>query len=57
MGPAAGCEMELLPVLREIRRGRDDQFDTEGDGRWGGKEIRRKEEEVKRGKREFRRRE
>lgn len=21
MGPAAGCEMELLPVLREIRRG------------------------------------
>lgn len=35
MGPAAGCEMELLPVLREIRRGRDDQFDTEGDGGWG----------------------
>lgn len=42
MGPAAGCEMELLPVLREIRRGRDDQFDTEGDGRWGGRRFEEK---------------
>jgi hypothetical protein len=47
--------MELLPVLGEIRRGQDDQFDTKGDGGCGGKEIRRKEEEeLKRRKREFR---